>query len=56
MAPLKISSNFRCKALFGSKFARLPQELIALESPPPLEALNDLHVDFDLNVVSLNNK
>lgn len=54
MAPLKLPSNFRYKALFGYKFPTSPQELIAHESPP-LEALNDLHVHFDPNVDSSNN-
>jgi hypothetical protein len=55
MAPLKFSSNFKCKALFGFRFPTLSQELITLESLP-LEVLNDLHVDFDPYVVSSNKK
>jgi len=55
MAPLKFSSNFKCKALFGFRCPTLPQEPTALESLP-LEVLNDLHVDFDPNVVSSNKK
>ncbi len=54
MAPLKLPSNFKYKALFGYRFPTLPQKFIAHELPP-VEALNDLHVHFDPNVDSSNN-
>jgi hypothetical protein len=54
MAPLKLPSNFKYKALLGYRFPTLPQELIVHELPP-LESLNDLHVHFDPNVDMSNN-
>jgi len=54
MAPLKLPSNFKYKALFGYRFPTLPQGPVAHELFP-LEALNDLHVHFDPNVDSSSN-
>jgi hypothetical protein len=54
MAPLKLPSNFKYKTLFGYRFLTLPQKLIVHELPH-VEALNDLHVHFNLNVDSSSN-
>ncbi len=40
--------------MFGFKFPTSPLKPFALESPP-LEALNDPHSHFDINVASSNN-
>jgi hypothetical protein len=54
MAPPKLSSNFKYKALFGYRFLTFALEPSTFESPP-LETLNDLHSSFNHNVVSFSN-
>jgi hypothetical protein len=54
MAPPKLSSNFKYKALFGYEFLTFALKPSTFESPP-LETLNDLHSSFNHNVVSFNN-
>ncbi len=54
MTPPKLLSNFKYKALFGSRFLAFVPQPFAFESPP-LEALNDLHLGFDPDVASYNN-
>ncbi len=54
MAPLKLPSNFKYKALFYSKFLAFMPKPFALESPP-FKTLNDLHSGFDPNVFSSSN-
>jgi hypothetical protein len=48
--PLENFHQTSSKDFFGSKSSTLPSKLIANESPL-LEALNDLHVHFDLNLL-----
>jgi hypothetical protein len=54
MTPPKLLSNFKCKALFGSRFLAFVPQPFAFESPQ-FEALNHLHLGFNSNVASCNN-
>ncbi len=54
MAPPKLSSNFKYKALFGYRFLTFALEPSTFESPP-FEALNDFHSSSNPNVASFSN-
>jgi hypothetical protein len=46
MTPLKLPSNFKYKALFGSRFLASSLKPFVFKSLP-FEALNNLHAHFD---------